>query len=172
VKRQLLQVLLVLAATPVAVTATPKPESVFIIDVPSERRDYGSNIGNIKVRFSDGYSEVWTSLGTCMYAQVSPTGLVGWTLYTSRNDYGRPVNSILRVRFLSGDTKGFEAYPYIEQWGFADDDSAVIIKARGGHADAPAYYVKYSLGTGKLLESVDFCTPYDQLPKWALPYAD
>jgi hypothetical protein len=172
VKRQLLQVLLVLAATPVAVTATPKPESVFIIDVPSERRDYGSNIGNIKVRFSDGDSEVWTSLSTCMYAQVSPTGLVGWTLYTSRNDYGRPVNSILRVRFLSGDTKDFETYPYIEQWGFADDDSAVIIKARGGHADAPAYYVKYSLGTGKLLENVDFCTPYDQLPKWALPYAD
>src|SRR5436190_12215301 len=49
-KWQFLQVLLVLAATPVAGTDTPKPESVFIIDVPSERRDYGSNIGNIKVR--------------------------------------------------------------------------------------------------------------------------
>jgi hypothetical protein len=146
-----------------------KPESVSIIDVPSQRRDYGSNIGNIKVRFSDGHSEVWTSLGRCIYAYVSPTGLVGWTRYTSRNDYAKPVNSILRVRFLSGRIKDFEAYPYIEEWGFADNDSAVIIKARG--RDAPAYYVKYSLGTGKLVESVA-CTPKDQLPKWAQPYAD
>jgi hypothetical protein len=45
----------------------------------------------------------------------------------------------------------------------------VIIKARG--RDAPAYYVKYSLGTGKLVESVD-CTLNNQLPKWAQPYAD
>jgi hypothetical protein len=109
VKLQLLQVLLVLAATPIAGTATPKPESVSIIDVPSERRDHGSSIGNIKVRFSDGHSEVWTSLGRCMYAHVSSTGLVGWTRYTSRNHYGRPVNSILRVRFLSGRIKDFEA---------------------------------------------------------------
>jgi hypothetical protein len=112
---------------------------------------------------------VWTSLGRCMYAHVSRTGLVGWTRYTSRNDYGKPVNSFLRVRFLSGRIKDFEAYPYIEEWGFADNDSAVIIKARG--RDAPAYYVKYSLGTGKLVESVA-CIPNDQLPEWAQPYAD
>ncbi len=135
-KLKLLQVLLVLAVTPVAGTATPKPESVSIVDVPSERRDSVSNIGNIKVRFSDGHSEVWTSDGRCMYALVSPTGLVGWTLYISRNDYGRPVNSILRVRFLSGQIKDFEAPPYIEKWGFADNDSAVIIKARGGLPNA------------------------------------
>ena len=171
-KLKLLQVLLVLAVTPVAGTATPKPERVSIVDVPSERRDSVSNIGNIKVRFSDGHSEVWTSDGRCMYALVSPTGLVGWTLYISRNDYGRPVNSILRVRFLSGQIKDFEAPPYIEKWGFADNDSAVIIKARGGLPNAPAYYVKDSLDTGKLLESVDFCTPNDQLPEWAQPYAD
>jgi len=173
VKQHLLQVLLVLISTAVAGMATPKPKSVSIIDVPSERCDYGTNIGNIKVRFSDGHSEVWTSLGRCMYAHVSPTGLVGWTRYTSRNDYGEPVNSILRVRFLSGRIKDFEAAlngPFIEEWAFADNDSAIIIKSRGRHG--PAYYVKYSLRTGELIESVGISTPNDRLPKWAQPYAD
>jgi hypothetical protein len=172
VKLRLLNVLLVLSATAFAGTATPKPMSVSIIDVPSERRDYGTNIGNIKVRFSDGHSEVWTSFGKCMYAAVSATGLVGWTRYTFRNYWGEPVNSILRVRFVSGRIKDFEAAangPFIEKWDFADNDSAVIIKSRGRHG--PAYYGKYSLRTGKLTESVGI-VPNDQLPKWAQPYAD
>jgi hypothetical protein len=85
VKRHGIKLLFVLTATAIASPPAATPESVTIIDVPSERRDYGTNIGNIKVRYSDGHSEVWTSLGRCMYAHVSPTGLVGWTRYTSRN---------------------------------------------------------------------------------------
>jgi hypothetical protein len=127
------------------------PKSVTIIDVPQERRDYATYIGNIKVRFADGHSETWTSLGRCMDAQVSPTGLVGWTRFSERNYYQEPVNRTLRVRFLNGRVKDFEAYPngpFIEEWAFADDDSAVVIKTRGRHG--PAYYVKYSLHTGEL----------------------
>ena len=68
------KLLFLLTASALAGTPTAKPTRVSIIDVPSERRDYGTNIGNIKVRFSDGHSEVWTSLGRCMYAHVSRAG--------------------------------------------------------------------------------------------------
>ena len=169
-KPSFLQVLSLLTTSDFAGAPTAKPKSVTIIDVPSERRDYGTNIGNIKVRFSDGHSEVWTSLGMCMYAHISPTGLVGWTRYTGRNSYGEPVNSILRVRFRDGSVKDFQHGPFIEQWAFADSDSAVIIKSRGRHG--PAHYIKYSLRTGKLIDSVGLSTPYDRMPTWAQPFAD
>jgi hypothetical protein len=98
-------------------------------------------------------------------------GLVGWTHYTARNDYQEPVNNTLRIRFLDGSIKDFQAYPngpFIEEWAFVDNDSAVVIKSRGRHG--PAYYIKHSLRTGNVIESVS--TPYDRLPKWAQPYAD
>jgi hypothetical protein len=173
VKRHFLKLLLLLTASAFAGAPTAKPKSVTIIDVPRERRDHGTNIGNIRVRFSDGHSEVWTSLGKCMYAHVSPNGLVGWTRYTERNDYQEPVNNILRIHFLDGTIKDFQAYPngpFIEEWAFTDSDSAVVIKSRGRHG--PAYYIKYSLRTGKVIESVEVSTPYDRLPNWAQPYAD
>jgi hypothetical protein len=171
VKWHLINLLLVLSAF--ADTPTAKPTGVTIIDVPSERRDYKINIGNIKVRFSDGHSEVWTSLGRCMHAHVSPTGLIGWTRYTTRNHYGEPVNSVLRVRFRDGTIKDFQAYsngPFIEEWGFADDDAAVVIKSRGRHG--PAYYMKYNLRTGQVIDTAGISPPYDRLPTWAQPYAD
>jgi len=173
VKRHGLKLLFVLTATAIAGPPAAVPKSVTIIDVPRERRDYETHIGNIKVRFADGHSEIWTSVGRCMDAQVSRTGLVAWTRFSERNDYQEPVNRTLRVRFLDGRVKDFEAYPngpFIEEWAFADDDSAVVIKSRGRHG--PAYYVKYSLRTGELIESVGISTPKEQLPKWAQPYAD
>jgi hypothetical protein len=173
VKANILQLLFLLTVSGLAGAPAARPTSVSIVDVPSERRDYGTNIGNIKVQFSDGHSEVWTSLGRCMYAHVSTTGLVGWTRYTGRNHYGEPVNDTLRIRFLEGTTRDFRAYPngpFIEEWAFANNDSAVVIKSRGRHG--PAYYVKYSLHTGELIESVGISTPKEQLPKWAQPYAD
>ena len=169
-KPNFLQVLSLLTASAFAGAPTAKPKSVTIIDVPSERRDYGTNIGNIKVRYSDGHVETWTSLGRCMYAHVSPTGLVGWTRYIARNHYGEPVNDILRVRFLSGRTKDFQHGPFIEEWAFVDSDSAVVIKSRGRHG--PAHYIKYSLRTGAVLGSVGLSTPYEQMPSWAQPFAD
>jgi hypothetical protein len=164
------KILFLLTASALAGTPTGRPTRVSIIDVPSERRDYGTNIGNIKVRFSDGHSEVWTSLGRCMDAHVSPSGLVGWTRYTSRNHYGEPVNDISRVRFFDGHIKDFQHGPFIEEWAFVDSDSAAVIKSRGRHG--PAHYIKYDLRTGKVLGSVGLSTPYDEMPSWAQPLAD
>jgi hypothetical protein len=165
--------LLLLTASAFAKAPTARPKSVRIVDVPSQRRDYGTNIGNIKVRFSDGHSEVWTSLGRCMDAHASPNGLIGWTRYTDRNYQQQPVNDTLRVRFLNGRIKDFLACPngpFIEEWAFVANDSAVVIKSRGRHG--PAYYIKYNLQTGKVMESVEGFPQYEQLPKWAQPFAD
>ena len=87
-----------------------------------------------------------------------------------RKECGEPVNSILRVRFRDGSVKDFQHGPFIEEWAFADSDSAVIIKSRGRHG--PAHYIKYSLRTGKLIDSVGLSTPYDRMPTWAQPFAD
>jgi len=170
VKRHLSKFLLLVSASAFAGVPTAKPTSVTIVDVPSERRDYGTHIGNVKVRFSDGHSEVWTSLGRCMDAQVSATGLVGWTRYTTRNYYGEPVNSILRVRFRDGTLKDFQHGPFIEEWAFTDNDTTVVIKSRGRHG--PATYIKYSLSTQKVIDAVGRSTPYNDMPKWAQPFAD
>src|ERR1700751_5734060 len=113
VKANVPKILFLLTASALVGAPAASPTSVTIIDVPSERRDYGTEIGNITVRYSDGHSETWTSLGRCMYAHVSPTGLVGWTRYTARNHYGEPVNDTLRVRFLSGRIKDFQHGPFI-----------------------------------------------------------
>lgn len=165
--------LLLLTASAFAKAPTARPKSVSIVDVPSQRRHYGTNIGNIKVRFSDGHSEVWTSRGKCMDAHASPNGLIGWTRYTDRNDHEEPVNATLRVRFLDGRIKDFLACtngPFIEEWAFVENDSAVVIKSRGRHG--PAYYIKHSLLTGKVVESVEVSRSYENLPKWAQPFAD
>ncbi|PYL09372.1 MAG: hypothetical protein DME34_02850 [Verrucomicrobia bacterium] len=159
--------LVLLIARLVLSEPTPIPTSVAIIDVPTERRNYGTNIGNIKVTFSDGHSEMWTPAGKCMYAKVSSSGLVGWTRYTGRNAHGEPVNDVLRIRYRDRRAKDFRHGPFIEDWGFADDDSAVVIKSRGRHG--PARYIKYALLSGKVIESVDI---YEPLPRWAQPYAD
>jgi hypothetical protein len=164
---------MLLTASGFAGATNAKPKSVMIIDVPRERRDYGTNIGNIKVQFSDGHSEVWTSRGRCIYAEVSPHGLVGWTRYILRNSHQEPVNNVLRIRFPDGRVEDFQACPggpFIEEWAFVDNDSAVVIKSRRRHG--PACYIKHSLRTGRVIENVEVSTPYDRLPKWAQPYAD
>ena len=169
-KQHASKLLLLLSVSAFAGAPAGKPTGVTIVDVPTERRNYGTNIGNVKVRFTDGHSEVWTSLGRCMYAHVSPTGLVGWTRYTTRNHYGEPVNSILRVRFHDGTLKDFQHGPFIEEWAFTDDDTTVVIKSRGRHG--PATYIKYDLRTRKVIDAVGRSALYHDMPNWAQPFAD
>jgi hypothetical protein len=109
--KQYLATLIATAAGSLAGAPQSTPTSVTIVDVPSERRDYGINIGNVKVRFADGHSELWTNKGKCLIPHVSAKGYVGWTRYTSRNHYQEPVNDVLRVCFPDRTFKDFRAYP-------------------------------------------------------------
>jgi hypothetical protein len=164
-------VLVVMAAVSAAGAPQVMPESASIVDVPSERRNYGYHIGNVKVRYTDGHTEMWTRGGKCLMPQVSAKGHVGWTRYTDRNDYREPVNNILRIRFPDGRIRDFEANgSFIEEWAFEDNDSAVVIKSSGRHG--PSSFVKYDLFTGLRLGVVGGSITYPNLPEWAQPFAD
>jgi prepilin-type processing-associated H-X9-DG protein len=168
--------LLVLAAILMASCLSPAaqgnemPVAAKIVDVPSERRDWGEPIGNIHVTFADGHAELWTLKGRCMHARHASSGLVGWTRYSSRNSYGEPVNNIVRVMISSDHWHDFQAGPFIEDWSFTDNDTTIVIKSRGRHG--PAAYRQYSLSTGKLIAAAKGITPFAELPAWAQPLAD
>jgi len=153
--------------------ASPMPISAEIVDVPEERRDSGYHIGNIQVKFEDGRTEMWTKLGRCLIVRRAASGLVGWTHYTSRNSYGEPVNSVLRVMCTSQDWKDFQAdpnFPFIEDWGFANEVTDVIVKSRGRHG--PSLIQRFSLTTGELIDSTKGSDFYANTPEWAKPFTD
>jgi hypothetical protein len=165
--------LLAVSATMLAGKPAPNPKSVSITDVPGERRGCRIHIGNIKVLFTDGHSEVWTTFGKCMITHISTSGLVGWTRYDERNKHQEPVNSTLRLRFPNGKIKDFAAASYgqyIEEWGFTDGEASIFIKSRWRHG--PASFIKYDIASGKVNRKVELRTPYHGLPKWAQSYAD
>ena len=160
----------VLSSLLIASVALPKSAS--IIDVPSERRDSGISIGNVKVLFTGGHTEMWTKLGRAEIPKVAKSGLVGWITFTERNDLGWAVTNTLRVCWPpDGNHKDFttEAFPFIENWDFADNETTVIIKSRGSHG--PAEFLKYRLADGKVLGEA-YGGPGHELPAWAKPYKD
>lgn len=161
---------LILALLSSSIMAAPNPVDAVIIDVPAERRDWGSPIGNVKVTFSDGHTEMWTKEGKCLHAKASSTGLVGWTRYTERNNHGEVVNSTLRILITESNIQDLEAGPLIEAWDFTDGDKSVVIKSRGRHG--PANFVKYDINSAKVIDSVKTYLPYNELPDWAQPFSD
>src|SRR5438067_1719873 len=116
VRSRLFIPLLIIGVTAFAASPLAKPQDVSIVDVPAERRDYATHIGNIKVWFTDGHTEMWTEDGRCLIPHTSSAGYVGWTRYTSRNSYGEPFNNLLRVRFPDGTHHDFRVGVFIEDW--------------------------------------------------------
>jgi hypothetical protein len=106
-----------------------------------------------------------------MHIHRAASGLVGWSRYNRRNRYGEPVNSALRVMVSARRWEDFRAaLPFIEKWGFADHDTTVIVKSRGRHG--PSLIQRFSLKTGKLVDSTNGSARYSETPEWARPVAD
>ena len=77
----------------------------------------------------------------------------------------------MRLGTRDGTLKEFKPNAYfIGDRGFADDDKAVVIESMEHHGHA--FYIKYSIATGKVLDEVDDYLPYADLPSWARPYSD
>jgi hypothetical protein len=148
----------------------PKPAKAEIVPVPAETKDWWTPVGNVKVTFTDGHSEMWTKQGQALLPKVSSKGAVGWTKIKERSDKGEPVNSVLRVMLSEIEIKDMEAGPFIEAWDFVDDGAAVVVKSRARHG--PATFTKFDMATAKSTSSVTGATPYAQLPEWAKPFAD
>lgn len=109
---------LVITAFPLgAISAATMPIAVEIVPKASQMRDSGIPIGNVRVRFKDGHTELWTKRGHCLIAKITRNGLVGWARYNELNGRAMPGNALIRlmvstdhwVDFLSG-------YPYIDNW--------------------------------------------------------
>lgn len=148
----------------------PKPVKAEIVAVPAETKDWWTPIGNVKVTFTDGHSEMWTKQGQALLPKVSVNGAVGWTKIKERSDKGEPVNSVLRVLLSEIEIKDLEAGPFIEAWDFVDEGASVVVKSRARHG--PATFAKFDLATAKSTGSTSTATPYAGLPEWAKPFAD
>jgi hypothetical protein len=153
-------------------------KDVSIIVVPS--RSDARKIGNVKVTFTDGHSEVLTHTDDCYNAKVSPKGNVGWIRIAKRKTLspsGKTIaldNDSLVVHLMDGTTKKFPPFDenrFIVDWTFAADDKTVILRSMGYHG--PSSFVQYDLASGKVIDSRGpGYTPYAKLPAWAKPLAD
>lgn len=150
--------------------ALPVPKSVAIVYPPAN--DEGFDVGMVQATFADGHREFFDKSDKCGLPKISKEGDVGWSVWT---DYfpGRYGHSyeILRLRAHDGALKEFKPNAFfIEDWGFADDDRAIVIESMKHHGHY--YFIEYDVATGKVLDSVDEYRDYADLPAWAKPYSD
>jgi len=148
-------------------SGTPKKAAVII--PPGE--DY-LQMGDIKVTYADGHTEMWTQGALCGDPHVSSAGDVGWVHSTKSDDrYTHRTPDMLHVHLHGGETRELKPNdPFIETWVFAGNNSEIIIKSRQHHG--PAAYIKYDLKTGRETGRIDEYLDESKMPKWAKPFAD
>ena len=124
----------------------------------------GNFFGDVQVTYADGSTELLTHGGKCSTIHVTSTGAVGWV-------QGTPEGGKVVIRLPDGKTKEFlpDPGPFIVDWGFADNDTAVVIKTAGAHG--PAFCIKYAIETGKVTGKTG-PMGYEKMPKWAQPFSD
>jgi len=153
------------------------PTLVAVVTVPSEFDSFMVSTGNIRVTFSNGRSELWTERGNCISPRLSSKGEVGW-VQVDKSKVDLPTKSRhgkdeLVVRLLDGSRRTFltnpEA-PFIGNWNFTDNASAVAIQSAGYHG--PRSYIKYDIETGKVKDEINAYGAYDTLPSWAKELSD
>ena len=103
----------------------------------------GNFFGDVQVTYADGSTELLTHRGKELTVHVART----------RSSWMGPRHSRgpkVVIRLPDGKTKEFlpDPAPNIEDWGFADNDTAVVIKPRGRHG--PAFCIKCAIATGKV----------------------
>jgi hypothetical protein len=156
-----------------SITSPAAPRDARIVEVPSQVSTSNHSIGNVKVLFSDGHTEMWTKLGKCEMPRVSKTGLVGWVRFDNGNDRDWPPTCTLRVCGSDGKHKDFKApdsqSPFIESWNFSKDGEAVLIEFQT--RIGPSDYVEFGVRTGRILHEAPRHFGGD-LPSWAQPLDD
>ena len=147
------------------VSAATMPIAVEIVPVAGESLGSDAPMGNIRVRFKDGHTELWTKQGRCLIAKVTRNGLVGWTHFGERNHRGAPVNDSIRLMVTTERWVDFRSgYPFIDDWNTSADGSTLVV--RSGFAHGPARFELFDMRTQKLLEQTTE-KPYAELPEWA-----
>lgn len=170
--------LLVLASSGAVEPSRSSPKRASLVIVPSPYDSFLVQTGNVKVTFRDGHTELWTHDGDCREVKTSSKGNVGWirldkkSVDVQRKDIDG--KDSLVVRLLDGRVKEFSPFDgnvSIEEWRFADNDTAIIMRSMGRHG--PSSYVKYEISSGRVIDSRGpYYTPSRELPSWAKPIAN
>jgi hypothetical protein len=154
---------------------TKRAKSAEVVNVQT-CPDFKYRVGDVSVDLANGKKELWTSKGNCLEPKVSHDGTaVGWVHFSTYEGGIHPslLGETLQIRFIDGIFKEFKTgsseQPFIQEWGFADNGSAVIIKSRGHHG--PQYLVKYKISNGEVLGRVEG-PRHDDMPDWAEPFSD
>lgn len=165
------------AVAVVASTFGATPDQVTILVAPSRLDGFYAPVGNVRVTYSDGRTELLTTGGDCRDVHMSAKHDIGWikmeNVHVEPNGAHLSGNDILKIRLADGAMKEFWPHPgtrFIEKWLFTDKDAAVVIRSMGFHG--PSSFVKYQISDGRMLGDVPGYTPYDKLPDWAKQLAD
>ena len=156
--------------------AVKTPASATITGARTIANWEGDPIGNVQVVYKDGTKDQWTLKGNASNPKVFADGTVGWVLSPLAEDgktldlyKNLPTFPRLRIVRAGKVLATLDAErPFIEDWGFSDAGTFVIIKSRGAHG--PAFVQRFRISDG----SAQGRTPAfgDDLPGWAEPYAD
>jgi hypothetical protein len=154
-------------------STTAQPKTAEVVNIPPAQANFGVVVGDIKIVFSDGRSETVTKGGNCMEPHVSEAGNIGWAHCSGFDGKGYALNQKLVVRLIDGAVKTFSPNPngvFIENWAFADNDSAVVIQSRGHHG--PMSFIRYDLANGRVSAKKDGRNDDEPLPAWARSLAN
>jgi hypothetical protein len=172
-KNACISCLIAFAFVPTVLAEPSVPKSAEVVDIPAKMAEEGIKSGNIKVTFSDGHSEIVTRQSNCDKPRVDSGGLVGWVHFSGLDRRNYALDDIVQLRLLDGSIKEFKPHPeapFIQEWGFADNGSSIVIQSMQHHG--PPYYIKYDIKSGRSTGTVNQYLPYDKLPKWAQPFSD
>ncbi|MEY2484215.1 MAG: hypothetical protein QOK24_2743 [Verrucomicrobiota bacterium] len=169
--------LTILAGMCIANDSRPAPRSVAVVPAPSKFDAFMVQTGNIKVTFVDGHAEMWTENGNAILPKISYRGHIGWVeLDKSQIDIAtknRAGQDKLVIRLNDGARREFvmtRDTPFIANWSFADDDTAVSVLVSGHHG--PRSYVEYDLRSGRVKGEIAGYASYETLPTWAKQVSD
>jgi hypothetical protein len=161
----------------IANTSAPTPLSVAMIPVPSRFDSFLAQTGNIQVTFSDGHTEMWTQSGNAILPRKSRRGDIGWVELDKRQidvaAKNRRGQDKLVVRLHDGVRREFTMnadIPFIRNWSFAENDTAVSIQMSGYHGAAS--YIEYDLRTGQAKDQIIGYVSPETLPAWAKQVSD
>jgi hypothetical protein len=102
---------------------------------------------------------------------TSQSGVQGWTLATAKHSGGEWMNSTLVIFTPSKvEMKIRVSRAFIETWGFADSDKAVVVRSR--HSHGPSWIEKFDIATGRVVAECQGSNHLEHTPKWAQAWCD
>lgn len=150
---------------------TKKPSAATIVLKPGTAEDE-EKIGNVRVTYSDGTKDLWTTKNNCSLARVAADGTVGWTVHSEEFkpasvSYKVRTNATLVLCRGGQIIRKIESpQPFIQDWDFAEEGTKLVVSAMFLHGQS--HYTLYEAKTGKILAEAK--SGDEKIPVWAKPF--